>query len=412
MVGKMKSKANYEILNQYKCNKTFYEDYALLSHYIQLQDSTEKENYKRNLEAEGINLADIPGKNEFNKVLKVPFPNKDSKFTFIDLFAGIGGFRLAMQNLGGKCVFSSEWDDAAKQTYFENYGEVPFGDITKTEIKNLIPKQFDVLCAGFPCQAFSVAGYRKGFDDVRGTLFFDVADILEKHRPKVFFLENVKNLQGHDDGKTFSKIMDVLENRLKYRVFHNVMSPSEYADIPQNRERIFIIGLDPQQVNMSDDYQFPFPGKMEKTVKIGDIINYDISDNALTYNDKYNSRYYPQMKDVIKNKETVYQWRRVYVRENKSNECPTLTANMGGGGHNVPLIWTGKEIRKLSPEECLGFQGFSVGRPAGKNIDNPFRFPTTIAQSKKYKQAGNSVTTPLIERVAKELIEYFKKHQK
>ena len=351
MVGKMKSKANYEILNQYKCNKTFYEDYALLSHYIQLQDSTENENYKRNLEAEGINLADIPGKNEFNKVLKVPFPNKDSKFTFVDLFAGIGGFRLAMQNLGGKCVFSSEWDDAAKQTYFENYGEVPFGDITKTEIKNLIPKQFDVLCAGFPCQAFSVAGYRKGFDDVRGTLFFDVADILEKHRPKVFFLENVKNLQGHDDGKTFSKIMDVLENRLKYRVFHNVMSPSEYADIPQNRERIFIIGLDPQQVNMSDDYRFPFPGKMEKTVKIGDIINYDISDNALTYNDKYNSRYYPQMKDVIKNKETVYQWRRVYVRENKSNECPTLTANMGGGGHNVPLIWTGKEIRKLSPEE-------------------------------------------------------------
>ena len=172
MVGKMKSKANYEILNQYKCNKTFYEDYALLSHYIQLQDSTENENYKRNLEAEGINLADIPGKNEFNKVLKVPFPNKDSKFTFVDLFAGIGGFRLAMQNLGGKCVFSSEWDDAAKQTYFENYGEVPFGDITKTEIKNLIPKQFDVLCAGFPCQAFSVAGYRKGFDDVRGTLFF------------------------------------------------------------------------------------------------------------------------------------------------------------------------------------------------------------------------------------------------
>ena len=412
MVGKMKSKANYEILNQYKCNKSFYEDYALLSHYIQLQDSTENENYKRNLVAEGINLADIPGKNEFNKVLKVPFPNKDSKFTFIDLFAGIGGFRLAMQNLGGKCVFSSEWDDAAKQTYFENYGEVPFGDITKTEIKNLIPKQFDVLCAGFPCQAFSVAGYRKGFDDVRGTLFFDVADILEKHRPKVFFLENVKNLQGHDDGKTFSKIMDVLENRLKYRVFHNVMSPSEYADIPQNRERIFIIGLDPQQVNMSDDYQFPFPGKMEKTVKIGDIINCDISDNALTYNDKYNSRYYPQMKDVIKNKETVYQWRRVYVRENKSNECPTLTANMGGGGHNVPLIWTGKEIRKLSPEECLGFQGFPVGRPAGKNIDNPFRFPTTIAQSKKYKQAGNSVTTPLIERVAKELIEYFKKHQK
>lgn len=408
----MKNKANYEILNQYKCDKSFDEDYALLSHYIQLQDSTENENYKKILEEKGINISDIPGKKEFNKVLKVPFPNKDSKFTFIDLFAGIGGFRLAMQNLGGKCVFSSEWDDGAKQTYFENYGEVPFGDITKSETKDLIPEHFDVLCAGFPCQAFSVAGYRKGFDDVRGTLFFDVAEILEKHRPKAFYLENVKNLQGHDEGRTFNKIMDVLENRLGYKVFHNVMSPSEYADIPQNRERIFIIGFDPEQVNIPEGYQFAFPEKMEKTVKIGDIINYDISDNALTYNEKYNSRYYPQMKDVINKKETVYQWRRVYVRENKSNECPTLTANMGGGGHNVPLIWTGKEIRKLSPEECLGFQGFPVGRPAGKNYENPFRFPTTIAQSKKYKQAGNSVTTPLIERVAVGLVDYIMTNQK
>ena len=317
-----------------------------------------------------------------------------------------------MQNIGGKCVFSSEWDNDAKQTYYENYGEVPFGDITKDETKSFIPKKFDILCAGFPCQAFSIAGYQKGFDDVRGTLFFDVADILKKHRPKAFYLENVKNLQGHDNGKTFSKIMDILENRLNYKVFYKVMSPSEYADIPQNRERIFIIGLDPEQINIPNDYQFTFPDKMEKTVKIGDIINYEISDNTLIYDDTYNSRYYPQMKDVIKKTETVYQWRRVYVRENKSNECPTLTANMGGGGHNVPLIWTGEKIRKLSPEECLGFQGFPVGRPVGKNIDKPFRFPSTITQSKKYKQAGNSVTTPLIERVAIELVNYFTKHQK
>jgi len=225
-------------------------------------------------------------------------------------------------------------------------------------------------------------------------------------------LENVKNLQGHDEGTTFEKIMDVLENRLGYKVFHNVMSPSEYANIPQNRERIFIIGFDTKQISIPAGYRFAFPEKMEKTVSIGDIINYDIYDNALTYNETYNSRYYPQMKDVINKKETVYQWRRVYVRENKSNECPTLTANMGGGGHNVPLIWTGKEIRKLSPEECLGFQGFPVGRPAGKNYDNPFRFPTTIAQSEKYKQVGNSVTTPLIERVASGLIEYFMKNPK
>ena len=367
----MKSKTNYEILNQYKNNKSFEEDYALLSHYIQLQDSDEKKNYKDILEAKGVNIANIPDKEDFNKELNVPFPNKDSRFTFIDLFAGIGGFRLAMQNLGGQCVFSSEWDDAAKQTYFENYGEVPFGDITKPETKTLIPDKFDVLCAGFPCQAFSVAGYRKGFDDVRGTLFFDVADILGKHRPKAFFLENVKNLQGHDKGRTFEKIMDVLKNRLGYKVFHNIMSPSEYADIPQNRERIFIIGFDPKQVNIPGGFQFMFPEKVKKTIQISDIINYDIHDTSLTYDETYNSRYYPQMKDVINKRETVYQWRRVYVRENKSNECPTLTANMGGGGHNVPLIWTGREIRKLTPEECLGFQGFPVGRPVGKNLEKP-----------------------------------------
>lgn len=408
----MKSKTNYEILNQYKNNESFEEDYALLSHYIQLQDSDEKKNYKDILEDKGVNIANIPDKEDFNKELNVPFPNKDSRFTFIDLFAGIGGFRLAMQNLGGQCVFSSEWDDAAKQTYFENYGEVPFGDITKPETKTLIPDKFDVLCAGFPCQAFSVAGYRKGFDDVRGTLFFDVADILGKHRPKAFFLENVKNLQGHDKGRTFEKIMDVLENRLGYKVFHNIMSPSEYADIPQNRERIFIIGFDPKQVNIPDGFQFMFPEKVKKTIQISDIINYDIHDTSLTYDETYNSRYYPQMKDVINKRETVYQWRRVYVRENKSNECPTLTANMGGGGHNVPLIWTGREIRKLTPEECLGFQGFPVGRPVGKNLEKPFRFPNTIPQSKKYKQAGNTVATPLIERVASELVDYFINNQK
>jgi len=131
----MKTKANYEILNQYKNNTSFDEDYALLSHYIQLQDSDEKKNYKKILEEKKVKISDIPGKEEFNKVLKVPFPNKDSKFTFIDLFAGIGGFRLAMQNLGGKCVFSSEWDDGAKQTYFENYGKFHLGILQRQKLK-------------------------------------------------------------------------------------------------------------------------------------------------------------------------------------------------------------------------------------------------------------------------------------
>ena len=329
-------------------------------------------------------------------------------FTFIDLFAGIGGFRLAFQENGGKCVFSSELDEAAKKTYFENYGKMPFGDITLSETKAQIPQKFDVLCAGFPCQAFSIAGYQKGFDDVRGTLFFDVADILEKHRPKAFYLENVKNLKSHDKGKTFAKIMDVLQNRLGYVVDSKVMNPCEYANVPQNRERIFIIGFDPNQVNIPKSniidniFHFNFPEKVALTKTIRDIIDDSIEDEKLFYRES--SIYYDKMKDVITNPNTVYQWRRHYVRENKSNLCPTLTANMGEGGHNVPIICTSKGIRKLTPEECLKFQGFPV--------EKGFHFPSTIAQSKKYKQAGNSVTVPLITKVAANLILFLQENEK
>ena len=329
-------------------------------------------------------------------------------FTFIDLFAGIGGFRLAMQANGGKCVFSSEWDEAAKKTYFENYGDMPFGDITNPETKAQIPEHFDVLCAGFPCQAFSIAGYQKGFDDVRGTLFFDVADILEKHRPKAFYLENVKNLKSHDEGRTFAKIMDVLHNRLGYEVDSKVMNPCEYANVPQNRERIFIVGFDPKQVNIPDsffvngNFQFNFPEKENLTRNIHDIIDDSVEDEKLFY--KEGHLYYDRMKDVITNPDTVYQWRRVYIRENKNGVCPTLTANMGEGGHNVPIVRTSKGIRKLTPEECLKFQGFPV--------DKGFHFPNTIAQSKKYKQAGNSVTVPLITKVSERVIQFLKENEK
>ena len=353
----------------------------------------------------------MPDADTFNKERNVPFPApKNHSFTFIDLFAGIGGFRLAMQSCGGQCVFSSEWDDAAKQTYFENYGEVPFGDITKPETKNLIPEHFDVLCAGFPCQAFSIAGYQKGFDDVRGTLFFDVADVLEKHRPKAFFLENVKNLKSHDEGRTFAKIMDVLKNRLGYIVDSKVMNPCEYANVPQNRERIFIVGFDPNQINISqksfinEEFHFDFPHKVELTKNIHSVIDDAIETENIFYRPGH--IYYDRMKDSIINPDRVYQWRRVYIRENKNGVCPTLTANMGEGGHNVPIVKTSKGIRKLTPEECLGFQGFPV------DIENPFRYPATIAQSKKYKQAGNSVTEPLIERVASNVIQFVRENER
>lgn len=326
----------------------------------------------------------------FKDFNKSPFqPQKNPTFKFIDLFAGIGGFRLAMQDCGGKCVYSSEWDDNAKQTYFHNFGEVPFGDITKESNKQMIPNDFDVLCAGFPCQAFSIAGYRKGFEDTRGTLFFDVAEIIRRKRPKAVYLENVKNLYTHDNGNTFAVIKQTLED-LGYVVYHQVMNAMEYANVPQNRERIFIVCFDPAQV--PNHAEFSFPKKENLTKTIADCIDYSITDKDYFYDEKF--PHYELLVNDLKSKDTIYQWRRQYVRENKSNVCPTLTANMGTGGHNVPLILTDNGIRKLTPKECINFQGYP----------EEYTFPQTIAKSAMYKQAGNSVVVPLITKVCKQIV--------
>jgi DNA (cytosine-5)-methyltransferase 1 len=321
----------------------------------------------------------------------VPFSSPENyNFKFIDLFAGIGGFRLALQNIGGKCVFTSEWNIEAKKTYRENFGEVPFGDITKEYNKNYIPEKFDILCAGFPCQAFSIAGYQKGFADTRGTLFFDIEQIVKKHKPKVVFLENVKNLVSHDNGNTFKTIIETLEQKLGYKTFAKVLNSSTHANVPQNRERIFIVAFDPNQVKNYAKFEFPNPIKLTKTIH--DIIDKEKQDDIFYY--KKDHQYYPELSKTMLSKDTVYQWRRVYARENKSNLCPTLTANMGSGGHNVPLILDDFGIRKLTPKECFAFQGY----PMDKYILPP------VANSKLYMQAGNSVTTPLIERISNEII--------
>lgn len=328
--------------------------------------------------------------NLFTDLDEVPFVAKrNPDFQFIDLFAGIGGFRLAMQDCGGECVYSSEFDENAKRTYFKNFGEIPFGDITKESNKQYIPDGFDVLCAGFPCQAFSVAGYRKGFEDTRGTLFFDVAEIIRRKRPKAVYLENVKNLYTHDDGKTFAVIKGTLEE-LGYVVYHKIMNAMEYANVPQNRERIFIVCFDPIQV--PNHTEFTFPEKEELTRTIQDCIDYSTKDKKFFYTDKF--AHYDDLCHDMTSKDTIYQWRRQYVRENKSNVCPTLTANMGTGGHNVPLILTDYGIRKLTPKECINFQGYP----------KDYSFPATIADSAKYKQAGNSVVVPLIRKVCKNIV--------
>lgn len=380
------------------------EEQAILTQYLHNYKNELKNIYKKNSSESFNQFIDyynckvkLPNLQEdalvqlLFEIENVPFPSQNEyEFKFIDLFAGIGGFRLALQNIGGKCVFTSEWNKDAKITYKENFGDVPFGDITKDYIKKYIPKSFDILCAGFPCQAFSIAGYQKGFADTRGTLFFDIEEIIENHRPKVVFLENVKNLVSHDKGKTFKTIIDILETKLSYKVYYKVLNSATHANIPQNRERIFIVAFDPKMVKNHSKFEFPKPLKLTKTIH--DCLDKEKQSDIYYYNT--NHPYYPELKKAMTSRDTVYQWRRVYARENKSNLCPTLTANMGSGGHNVPLIKDNFGIRKLTPKECFAFQGYPMEK---------FILPN-VANSKLYTQAGNSVTTTLVERIGQQIL--------
>jgi DNA (cytosine-5)-methyltransferase 1 len=303
----------------------------------------------------------------------------------IDLFAGVGGVRLGFEKAGFTTVFANDFEPACKQTYDLNSKEANLTvmDINKLKISDL--PEFDLLLGGFPCQAFSIAGYRKGFKDDkgRGDLFFRIAKIIAERKPKAFFLENVKNLKTHDNGKTFKVIKKTLED-LGYHVKSTILNSMTHGNIPQNRERIFIVGfLDKKSFD-----KFKFPEEVDLTVNFRELLEKSV-DGKYYYNGK---TLYSRLKDDVNSKDKVYQWRRRYVRENKSGVVPTLTANMGTGGHNVPIILDEKGIRKLTPRECFLMQGFP------KN----FKLPE-MADSKLYKQAGNSVTVPVVERVAKEI---------
>ena len=310
-----------------------------------------------------------------------------SKFTFIDLFAGIGGMRLGFESAGGTCVLTSEIDSKAMQTYQLNYVEDSphkyFGDIKKIRNKD-IPNH-DVLVAGFPCQPYSIAGLRKGLADERGEVFMEVVRILKNKKPAAFLLENVKGILAHDRGKTFAYLISILEE-VGYSTKYAILNSMTHSNIPQNRERVFIVGFSDTVKN--EKFKFPKPITLTKT--INDLIDSTVDSDKYFYDDRFDC--YAEIKKSITRTDTVYQWRRQYVRENKNNVCPTLTANMGSGGHNVPLIKVPGGIRKLTPRECANFQGFPKS----------FKFPK-IADSYLYHQFGNSVTVPLIGRIAKEM---------
>lgn len=305
-----------------------------------------------------------------------------NRFKTIDLFAGVGGIRIGFERAGFETVFANDFEENCRHTYDLNFPQTKLvvEDIRKIEISDL--PEFDFLLGGFPCQPFSIAGHRQGFDDEknRGNLFFDVTRIIEARKPEGFLLENVKNLKSHDGGNTFKVIEETLE-KLGYHIKAKVLNTMEYGNIPQNRERIYIVGF--KNKKYSDNFEFPEPEKL--TVKVSDLLEKNVPEKYY-----YNSKpLYEKLKDFVTEEGKVYQWRRQYVRENKSGVCPTLTANMGTGGHNVPIIKDKKGIRKLTPLECARIQGFP----------SSYKIPQ-LADSTLYKQFGNSVTVPVIARIA------------
>lgn len=311
-------------------------------------------------------------------------PTKEWKV--VDLFAGVGGIRLGFEEAGFKTVFANDFEPKCADTYDLNYRntKLTVGDITKIEVDDI--PDCDFVMGGFPCQAFSIAGHRKGFDDDkgRGNLFFDIARIIESKQPTGFLLENVKNLKTHDNGNTYKVIEQTLSD-LGYHIKSRVLNSMEYGNIPQNRERIFIVGF--KDKKKTEQFQFPEPIRLTKSMK--DILEKKV-DEKYYYNGK---PLYDRIKDDVVEENEVYQWRRKYVRKNKKGVCPTLTANMGMGGHNVPIIFDGKGIRKLTPRECFRLQGFP----------DSYKLPN-IADSALYKQAGNSVTVPVIKRIAMQML--------
>ncbi len=336
-------------------------------------------------------------------LMDVPFPpTAKPKFSFIDLFAGIGGFRIALQNLGGKCIFSSEWDKEAKKTYKANFGETPFGDITKEETKSYIPDNFDILCAGFPCQAFSIAGRRGGFEDTRGTLFFDVAEIIKRKQPKAIFLENVKGLRNHDRGKTLETILNVLRADLGYFVPEPEIINAKDFGVPQNRERIFIVGFHPSTgVNT-----FDYPEPLNKVVTFADIkeekvpaTKYYLSTQYLSTLENHKARHESKGNgfgyQIINDEEIANAVvcggmgrERNLVYDHRITDF-TPTTNIKGTVNR-------EGIRKMTPREWARLQGF------------PDEFIIPVADSSAYKQFGNSVAVPAIQATAKEILKLTK----
>ncbi|MDY3319891.1 DNA (cytosine-5-)-methyltransferase [Riemerella anatipestifer] len=376
-----------------RVDKHLNDGFAHLTHYWQNHKNGVSQYYKayakEYLQEEILSVVEDPEQLYIPYKYDVPFPPiAKPKFKFIDLFAGIGGIRLAYQNLGGKCVFSSEWNNFAKKTYEANFGEVPFGDITQIS-ETSIPDH-DVLLGGFPCQPFSIAGVSKknslgknhGFlDETQGTLFFDIARIIEHKKPKTFMLENVKNLVSHDKGNTFKVIKNTLEE-LGYSVYYQVLNGKHF--VPQNRERILIVGFRNDIFNREENFKFPKLPEPNSTIR--EILEEKI-DPKYTLSDK------------------LWNYLQDYAKKHKAKGngfgfgltdldgiSRTISARYYKDGSEILIPQEGINPRRLTPRECARLQGF------------PDEYIIPVSDNQAYKQFGNSVTVPLIQAVGKQLV--------
>lgn len=411
----------------------FTDQLAIVTHYAMLQNGKfgkvfeQKarafvESWTNNIPAKQLGeYGDLVAESEgfqtylFAELFKAPFPRPEKpKFTFIDLFAGIGGFRLALQNLGGQCVFSSEWDAQAQKTYFANYGEVPFGDITKESTKKYIPDGFDILCAGFPCQAFSLAGKRLGFAETRGTLFFDVAEILRRKQPKAVFLENVKGLAIHDKGKTLKTILNTLDE-VGYVVPTPQIINAMYFGVPQHRERIYIVGFRKDLGIKAEDFTYPQQNEVTKhwidvreaepvpakyylsTTYVNTLINHKKRHEAKGHGFGY--AIIPD--DGVANAIVVGgmgRERNIVIDTRQTDMTPTTRIK---GEYNRDG-W-----RRMTPREWGALQGYPVYDTG--NGDPVFVIP--VADASAYKQFGNSVAVPAIQATAEQILKTLRKRK-
>ena len=372
----MKEKDLTTYLKSLLGEKRFDDDFAVVSHYLMLQESSAADHYKSVLKKNGVDVSELPSKKEFLKKFALFPPKQKVKFTFIDLFAGIGGFRLAMQDQGGECVFTSEWDEAAKKTYSTNYAEYPFGDITKIDPKEI--PDFDVLTGGFPCQPFSSIGKREGFEHkTQGTLFFYIAKIISKKRPKAFLLENVPGLVSHNEGQTLETILDVLRKELEYDVFIKVLNSADY-EVPQERKRLYFVGFR-KDLKIKD---FVFPEASKEIVGIGPFIEKDAEGPSIS---EHLQKTYIYKKD---------DGHPEVVDENTDFPVKTLCASY----HKIQRI-TGTFVkggktglRLFTEQECKAVMGF------------PMNFRVPVSRTQMYHQFGNSVAVPVVRKISEQII--------